>query len=224
VVRTRVTKLSNEVLKDSEIAKNYLHLLNEKVLDCIWDSLIKRDVLIDNEVYFDERYKAGGEDIDFITRLLRYIKVFSLMDKCYYMHYIRAGFSTSSKFNSVKLDTVKLLADNITNGATGLGIDLYKNKREYVYQMTFTLLNGTASLLANENCKMSRAEKCENLNSLRKENFLPKWFFKQSSTLIIKISKRYALAYFLYKHKLYLVMLLMAKLRNRQLLIKSKLS
>lgn len=223
VVRTRETSMDDVVLKGEFIAEEYLHLLNRNIIDCVWDSLIKRKLISHNQIYFDENYKAGGEDIDFITRLLKYAKVMSLMSKTFYLHYIREGFSTSAKFNPIKLYTLKLLAERITEGAIALGIDLSDHKREYVYQMTYTLLNAPATLLTKKGCNMTKKEKYNYLDSLRESIFLPEWFFKQSPMLIVRLSKRYAMSYFLFKHKLYTLFFFITNMRSLELTIKKKL-
>lgn len=223
VVRTRETTIDDSLLKGKEIAENYLTLLNRNIIDCVWDSLIRRELVVKNNVFFDESYKAGGEDIDFITRLFKYAKVVSLMRKTYYLHYIREGFSTSSKFNPIKLSTLKLLAERITEGAKALGVDLYEKRKEYVYQMTYTLLNAPATLLTKKGCKMTKTEKYSYLDSLRESSFLPDWFFMQSPFLIVGLSKRYALSYFIFKHKLYSAFFLMTNIRSKELLLKKKI-
>ena len=223
IVRTRETKLTNLTINRNQIADSYLTLLNKKILDCVWDSLIRRDLIIKNGVLFDESFKAGGEDIDFITRLLKYVNVLSLINNTYYLHYIREGFSTSAKFNPVKLITIKQLAERITEGAKSLGIDLYEKKAEYIYQMTFTLLNSPATLLSKEGCQMTKKEKYHYLSGLRKEPYLPDWFFKQSPFCIAGISKRYALSYFFFKYGLYSAILFMINFRKRELKLKKQI-
>lgn len=223
VVRTRETSMCDMVLKDRLIADNYLHLLNKNIIDCVWDSLIKKDLIIQNNVFFDENYKAGGEDIDFITRLFKYAKVVSLMRKTFYLHYIREGFSTSSKFNPIKLYTLKLLAERITEGAIALGIGLLDHKREYVYQMTYTLFNAPATLLTKKGCSMTKKEKFAYLYDLRNSSFLPNWFFEQSPMLIAGLSKKYALSFFLFKHKLYSLFFIITKMRRLELIIKKNI-
>lgn len=220
VVKTRETFLKDNTLKGKEISESFFSLLNNKIIDCVWDSLIRKDTIINNEVYFDESYKAGGEDIDFITRLMLHVKVFSLINKCYYLHYIRSGFSTSAKFNPIKLDTTRLLSKRITEGAQKLGIDLFERKSEYLYQMSFTLLNGVASLLCNKECDFTQKEKLRYLQQIRKESYLPEWFFKQSAFCICSISKRYAFSYFLFKYNLYFLLFATNKLRSKHLLLK----
>ena len=220
IVRTRETYLENKTLRGKEVNDSYLTLLNSKVIDCVWDSLIRKDTIVNNEIYFDESYKAGGEDIDFVTRLLKHVSVFSLIDKCYYLHYIRSGISTSAKYNPVKLETTRLLSRRITEGALDLGIDLFDKKEEYLYQMTFTLLNGSVSLLCNMGCGFTQEEKIEYLKQIKEDCYLPEWFFKQSALCIYPISKRYALSYFLFKHNLFSLLLSTNTLRSKQLLLK----
>ena len=219
IIRTKETVIQEGVIKGEEIANMYFSLLNRKILDCVWDSFIRKDIIINNGIFFDESFKAGGEDIDFITRIMKFVKVMSLLGRCYYMHYIRTGFSTSAKFKMIKLDNSRLLAERITKGALNLGIDLYKNRNAYLYQMTFALFNNSAFLLSQEECKMSWSEKINYLKRLRHECYLPDWLLKQSPLQIAMISKKYALSFFLFKYQMYAAMIIMAKLRNKEILL-----
>lgn len=216
VVRTRTTHLSEKDYTIDEIRENYLIFLNGMILDCVWDALFKRSVLVENGILFDERYKAGGEDIDFISRFFIHTSVFSTISECYYFHYIRKGFSTSAKYNPLKVETAKMLAERITKSLNEIGVDISKFKTNYAYQMMFTYFNGIASLLQNPLCTLSIKEKTDILDSLRSSVFLPNWIFKVSFRDMWKKDKKYALSYFLYKNKFYRALLLLATIRLKQ--------
>lgn len=217
VVRTRQTHLIDKCYHKDEIRDNYLLFLNDLVLDCVWDALFRRSVLLNNNIFFDERYKAGGEDIDFISRFLIHASVFSTIGECYYLHYIRKGFSTSAKYNPLKMESAKMLAESITNSMKNLGVDISSNKINYTYQMMFTYFNGIATLLQNPKCSISRKEKVAILDSLRYAEFLPKWTLSIPVRDMLRKSKKYALSYFIYKYRLYNVLLLLAAMRLKQL-------
>ena len=191
------------------------------ILDCVWDALFRRSVLIENSLFFDEKYKVGGEDIDFISRFLIHTSIFSTIEECYYLHYIRRGFSTSSKYNPMKVEMAKMLAKRITVSMKELGVDTTKNKTNYTYQMMFTYYNGIASLLQDPQCSLSMGEKVEILDSLRYADFLPKWTLSVSVIELWRKSKKYALSYFLYKHCYYKTLLLLASFRLKQVKYKT---
>lgn len=215
--RIRETSIENRTFYDTEISNNYFNLLNAKILDCIWDCLIKREIIITNNVFFDEKYKVGGEDIAFITNLLQYVKSLALINKVFYLHYIRHGFSTSSKFNPYKIETEKMLARDITYGAKNLGINIADYKAEYTYQMTYTLFNDVFTLVSNQECNKTWKDKVSILDQLRIETYLPSWIFSQNIFSIWKISKKYALCYYFFKHRIYMGMEILRQIRKASL-------
>lgn len=214
-VKTRETHLNDYTYHGDEIRDNYFSFLNKMVLDCVWDGLFRKTFLTEHDILFDERYKAGGEDIEIITRIFIHAKIFSTMSECFYYHYIRQGFSTSAKYNPIKLQTARLLAERITLGAQQMGIKLEKHKVKYVFQMMLTYFNGTASLLQKPQNKMKWHEKKGILKELSKAEFLPPWTFEVSTCDIMKKSLRYGIAYFFYKHRMYGSLLYLAEIRNK---------
>ena len=216
IVRTRQTELRNKKYNADEIRDNYLIFLNNMILDCVWDALFRRSILHKNCIFFDEKYKVGGEDIDFISRFLCHASIFSTINECYYLHYIRRGFSTSSKYNPQKLETAKMLAERITVSMKEIGVDTSKNQINYTYQMMFTYFNGIASLLQNPQCTLPIEEKVKILDSLRSADFLPQWTFAVSVLELWKKSKKYALSFYLYKKRFYKLLLLLASFRQKQ--------
>lgn len=216
IVRTRKTHLADKSYNVEQIREKYMLFLNKMVLDCVWDGIFKRSIIIKNHIYFDENYKAGGEDIDFISRFLIHTSIFSTISKCYYYHYIRKGFSTSAKYNPLKIDTAKMLAERITTSMNDIGINIDENKINYTYQMMFTYFNGIASLLQDPKCSLSKKKKIEILDSLRYADFLPQWTFSVTFMDLFKKSKKYSLSYFLYKNKLYKILLFVTKIRIKQ--------
>ena len=217
IVRTRQTHLYDKSYNVDEIRDGYLLFLNNMILDCVWDALFRRSIIIENNIFFDEKYKVGGEDIDFISRFLIHTSKFSTIEDCYYLHYIRRGFSTSAKYSPLKVEMVKMLAERITLSMQEIGVDIDKNKINYTYQMMFLYFNGIASLLQNPQCSLQMETKIKILDSLRSVDFLPKWTLSVSTKELWKISKKYALSYFLYKHCFYKTLLLLASFRFLQL-------
>lgn len=221
-VRTKGTTLEDNTYSATDIKQHFFDFLNGKVFECVWDALFRREFMMENNITFDEEYKTGGEDIDIIARVMTKAKVFSTMKEHYYEHYIRAGFSTSAKFNISKLESNKKLAQRILQAVIDMGINLNEHKAEFVYQTMFTLVNASTNMLANPQCTMTESEKLSYISSLKSEPCITDWFFKIPSYSVFKISKKVGLSYFLFKRGLYKAMLLMFSLRKRQVESKAK--
>ena len=85
------------VYNQSEIMQKNMLFRYEGVFELVWDGLYKRTIISKNGLLFDAFFKRGGEDIDFNSAYLDYISSLVVNPNIYYNHYIRYGFSTSTK-------------------------------------------------------------------------------------------------------------------------------
>lgn len=222
VVRTKKTHLEDRIYNKDEIKDNIFQLLNGKVLECVWDGLFKRSFMMNNQIQFDEFYKSGGEDIDILMKIMTKANSFSSMSTIYYVHYIRSGFSTSSKFNPKNIDKCEMLGRRITKGLYRLGVDIKKNKVEYICQIMFTYINEAVNILANPLCAFSETEKLNHIANFKQKEFLPSWFCSASSLSVFRSDKKMGLSYFLFKHGMYKTMLALFRSRQKQIEIKAR--
>lgn len=222
-VRTKVTQLEDRTFNRDEIKENIFKLLNGKVLECVWDGLFKKSFMMNNQIQFDEFYKSGGEDIDILMKIMTKANSFSAMSTIYYIHYIRSGFSTSSKFNQKKLDMCEMLGRRITEGLSCLGINIEGHKVDYVCQIMFSYINGATNIMANPLCTFTKTDKLNRIAEFKKAEFLPSWFCSVSSFKVFRKDKKLGISYFLFKHGMYKAMLAMFRSRQKQMEMKAKI-
>ena len=203
VQRVMASTLSYSVLDRTQIRKNYFSLVDNRTLDCVWDGLYKRDVLKKNNICFDEHYKHGGEDIDFNQRFIRYTNTMVTINHCYYLHYIRKGFSTSSKFceDNIFMFERKLLS--ITETIKALQISLEKNKFNYTYLLFRQYVVNVCAYYSNQQLGLSFKDRCHALAKVRESEFYQKFCDCQLVARFMKHSVKYGVLYFLYKYRLY---------------------
>ena len=223
VVRTKETHLEDKIYNKDEIKDNIFQLLNGKVLECVWDGLFKKSFMMNNQIQFDEFYKSGGEDIDILMKIMTKANSFSTMGTIYYVHYIRSGFSTSSKFNQKKLDMCEMLGRRITEGLSCLGINIEGHKVDYVCQIMFSYINGATNIMANPLCTFTESDKLNRIAKFKKSEFLPSWFCSVSSFRVFRNDKKLGISYFLFKHGMYKAMLSMFRSRQKQMEMKAKI-
>lgn len=89
-----------------EIREKYRHLKEAGVFTFIWNMLIRRSVLSDNNIFFDKNALFGGEDNIFNYKILKYSNGLICNSKAYYTHFRRIGQSTSTKYSLNKIKTV----------------------------------------------------------------------------------------------------------------------
>lgn len=214
LIRTKFSKLPYKVYNKNDIKKNYFNLIDSGELDCLWDALFKRDIIERYNIRLDENYKNGGEDIDFIQKFIIHVNTLVTIDKIYYNHYIRRGFSTSTKFNPDKIDAKNRLICSIQKTLNELNIDVNNFKFEYTYLLLRQYIAPVCSLYANKGCSLPEKEKKKRIKDIKKEKFFYDFCNIQNVYKICKNSKKYGLLYFLFKHGLYELILQLYRKRD----------
>lgn len=97
IISTSIIKRHFIVLRNNLSIKRILKLRFNNTFDLVWDGLYKREVISKNEIKFDPIFKSGGEDIDFCSKFISKANTLIINPKTYYKHFIRKGFSTSTK-------------------------------------------------------------------------------------------------------------------------------
>lgn len=215
-VKERSNRLPEVIWGQAEIKEHYFDLFTRLKINCVWDSLFKASFIKENNLWFDEFYKCGGEDYDFMARYLPYIKSLAMMPEQFYKHYVRNGVSTSSKYNSYKLVHTKRLVQVIYNNAYKLGIKPETNIDFSNFFLTEFYVNCIAALLMHKGCRKSLKEKIRIMMDLSKAECMNHGFYLSSSIKLFRKSSKIGLSYFFYKHGWIKVLLLMHLLRNIQ--------
>lgn len=70
----------------------------------VWDGLYRRSFLEGHGLRFDESFRSGGEDFDFMTRLLAVLEGGVWINRVLYRHYYNVGTSTSAKYHPELLE------------------------------------------------------------------------------------------------------------------------
>lgn len=215
IQRIKYSKLPYQVYSKQDITDKYFQLVNSDEMDCVWDGLFKKSIIDDFNLRFDERFRSGGEDIDFVQRFLTHVKCFITIDAIYYYHYIRKGISTSTKFKEQNIQAQELVFQSILNTIHHLGININQHRFEYTYLLLRQYVAPICSLYANKNCTIPFSERKNAIKKIKEKSFYIKFSGLQDIYKATKISKKYALLYFLFKYGMYSNMLLLYKLRNK---------
>lgn len=106
-----IRTLQSSKLNKKDMREKYLELKNNNIFVYVWDSLIKSDLIKKNNIYFNENFKLGGEDINFNLTLFAYARSLYINEKKYYTHFKRMSHSTTVKFNKLKLESFLINAE-----------------------------------------------------------------------------------------------------------------
>ena len=195
VVRERYYQLNSQILEKKDIKRNFFSLLENGGFTCVWDGIYKKEIVLNNGVRFDEFFKNGGEDIDFMMQIVKYVELLVTVPDICYLHYIRKGFSTSAKFKIQKVDHLKELPKRVNN--------------------TLDYLSPIVELYANPRCNFDYLEKKRMIEKVRNAHYMIPGFFRRKTCLIFKKSIKMGTVYFLFKYKMYRLLLLVFSLRSK---------
>ncbi len=215
ILRTKSSNLPYKIYHRNDIIEAYFSLVDSGELDCVWDGLFKRKLIDTYNIILDERFKNGGEDIDFLQRFIVHIDTFVTINTIYYNHYIRKGFSTSAKFNPEKISAKKRIIAGMINTMNELKIDIAKHQFEYSYLLLRQYIAPLCALYANDVCKLSYKEKKAQIEKIKNEDFYYKFCENQSIKKIFNISRKYGLLYIFFKYGFYGLILKMYKERSK---------
>jgi glycosyltransferase involved in cell wall biosynthesis len=203
ILRTKQSCLSDKVYYKDDIKSEYFSLVNSDELDCVWDGLFKRSIVSSNQIRYDEALKKGGEDIDFIQRYLIHVNTFVTIGHIYYNHYIRTGFSTSSKFNLSKVDSLDQIIASMIQTINVLKIDIQHYQFEYTYHLLRQYIAPICAIYSSNECTLSDKEIKDRLLSIKSMDFYHSFCDKQSVLKFYRLSPKYALLYFFFKKNLF---------------------
>lgn len=217
LVKERSNCLPNEVWGKNEIKDKYFDLFTSYKINCVWDSLFKASFLKNYNILFDEFYKCGGEDYDIMARYLPFVSVIATMSDQFYIHYVRKGISTSSKYNPYKILHTQRLIQVIYDNAYKLGVHPEKIRDKSNLFLTEFYINGVASLLTSKGCDKTLQERKKIMHNLFYIECMSHGYNSSSSLSLFRKSPKIGLAYFFYKHNFINCLLFMHYLRNIQL-------
>ena len=128
--------------------------LFKSIATYIWDGIFDRDFVFAHNARFDERFKVGGEDVDFMLRLLSAEKNVGLVGEKCYRHFKNAGVSTSLRYSGNRNDgaiwNMRLLASLFPISGKGR-VAVINDKVNVLFKLSFE----------HPDCPLSIFEKAE---------------------------------------------------------------
>ncbi|MFV0586047.1 glycosyltransferase family 2 protein [Bacteroides reticulotermitis] len=216
IIREKHIFYENKTYNKKEIVECFFSLINKGALTCVWDGIYRRSNIVgETNLFFDEYFKNGGEDIAFMMNFIQYANSLTTLSSVYYMHYIRKGVSTSTKFSAHKIKHIMKLPFIVTQAMETLKIDLSEKERDYSFYLIKEYLCPIINIYANPNCLISKREKIRQIEYLAKQPFIDSSFLKQNCCWILKYSKKIGIVYFLYKYRMFNMLLKVFQCRQR---------
>lgn len=206
--------LIDDIVSPDQYLEKIPKLINSWALDCVWDALFRVDVIRQFNIKFDESFKHGGEDIAFCINYLQHCKRIVTIKDIYYRHFVRVGFSTSSKQYADTIENVTRLTRIVVNGLDKIGINYQYCHDWLIFYLTRSYLCIAIASFLSISPKVKRSFVKQKLAALLSEDFMPSPFFSARSISIYRYSPKIGLAYFFMKHSLYYALIYLFKLRS----------
>lgn len=128
VVKRYTRRFEKRTLNKKSIIEEFMKLRFDGAMTCVWDGFFKKSFLDTNGIEFNTDYKKGGEDIEFCSNCFAKAEKVSFNDGVFYEHFIRVGYSTSTKPDDQRLNKFKMLKENLILCAEELKIPTEKNE------------------------------------------------------------------------------------------------
>ena len=122
VTKKNTRSFQKKIVTRAEMRDVFLQLRFDGAMTCVWDGFFRRSFLLQNGLQFNTDFKKGGEDIDFCSNCFAKASTVAFNNGVYYIHYIRVGYSTSTKPDEHRLEKFQMLARNLNRCTEALGI------------------------------------------------------------------------------------------------------
>lgn len=159
VQKTDIRVFKNRTYLKEDIKKEFLQMEFDGAMVCVWDGFFRNQFLKSNHILFDTYYKKGGEDIAFCNACFARAEVLVLRDKVYYDHYIRVGYSTSTKADDGRLDRFANLLENMNDSLEMLDIDMIDYPELYLLNLMKGYIYPSLVYFISVSEKFSRVKK-----------------------------------------------------------------
>ena len=145
-VETKVTeynKFKNCSINEENIGENYTQLRRNMMFSSVWNGIYKKEFLDKKGIRFDDAMRGGCEDQYFNLCLIASDFNAVYVPNVGYLHYIRKGVSTSTKFSTSMIDALISVCELETMQCARIGLsetDYSDVFREYAWRMATVLV------------------------------------------------------------------------------------
>ncbi len=165
-VNTAPSKFCQAVYDRDGLMQALMHLRYIGAMTFVWDSLMRRDIIEKNHLRFDTNFKHGNEDIDFCEIFADFCNKLVVNPVCYYRHYSRIGFSTSSKYSDAVIWSHLYLLEKSNARYQKYGIDTVTTDGDYNAVVTRQLVASSCLKLNSAGKTLSLREKTDVLRGI----------------------------------------------------------
>lgn len=196
----------------SLIKKRFSFIDKQHFFWFIWDGIYSRDLLIRSNtsadgsvLLFDEFYKTGYEDVDYNYSIVPFCRKMVCLGECYYLHYIRFGYSTTLKYSYNRIESILRMLDKKYKVMTFWSlITVEKTNKDYnLLCMNGEICASVASVIWSPSCKLKWNEKKELLRKIVNHPLIKARHGIKAKTIAFEVSKSRFLVWQLLQWRMY---------------------
>ncbi|MBR4327909.1 MAG: glycosyltransferase [Bacteroidales bacterium] len=207
VIGNNVNIIKTNIYGRKDIVDNFGSFLKNRIIECVWDGIFKRQFLLEHNIWFDSFYKSGGEDIDFMFKCMGNVNIFGINGQMYYKHMFRKRFSTSSKPNAFFVEIQEKKLSNLEQLLKKY--DLKPDDKKQLYTFYF-IKSYLAPYVTYLNLHFPLRQRITILQQIR--NRADKYSFLPKTRITLKESIIYCVVHFLFFNKMYRTLLILYSL------------
>lgn len=206
VLTADTRRFEDRMLSHTDVVNAFFELRLKETMNCVWDGFFCREFLIKNNIWFDTRYRKGGEDIDFCSRCFIHAEQVLLRSSVYYEHFIRIGVSTSTIEDSERMLKYEYLTDNLIECARLAGIDSGKHAAGYVTCIVKEQVYPSVKYMLQTGSRDS--EICTCLSKIAEDRDIPGLLLSETR----RVSRKWGLFTWLFSKKQYAVLIFLVRM------------
>lgn len=170
VLKCTAAEFSDDIYYDNEIINNLLNMRCKDMMTFVWDSLFKRQNIVENDITFDEKFVSGNEDIDFCEEYAMVSKCLVINSRCYYDHNTRLGESASSKTSMKKIYSYLYLLSKSNRRYKNIFYNRVFPEKEYLYIITKQIIVNICQKVNDFGKLKTHKEKKNIIKSIARDN------------------------------------------------------
>lgn len=215
VLKRKYFSFKEVIYSPEESGVHYLEMLRDMAMDCIWDGVFRKSFLDKYNLRLDTSFKAGGEDIDFCGRVIACKPKVGLMPQVFYHHYIRVGFSTSSKFNEINLSKSLSFPKRLNEYLKSYNAKKIFENDSMLY--SYTIMRRAVGPLLHTAVSGDLPQSVVNslLSQIRNDEDIDPICYKTSFFDLFRKTKKYGILYLAFKNQWYALCRKMYKSRKK---------
>jgi glycosyltransferase involved in cell wall biosynthesis len=201
VTNRTITLPSKQGNNKNEVCSIFTDLLVNNLAFSVWNKMIKRSVIINNDILFNDFSIA--EDRIFVLDVISHCNNLSIIEDCLYIYTLSSNGNQTRKYNKDRFEAMKSYCIKLSNYYKVMD---YNDGEKIVKEVLIKAVLSSLVAHYDDSCNLNRRDKSIRLNEILYDNFLNSILRNP-----VKVSTISTVLSFVYKSKIIWVNKFLAK-------------